>query len=81
MPNRSSRKVTEKNDGRIPGGGEQWLETIAALAVRLRETVRRRSEEWEARKHPGREHDTNWKIEIIVHSQLFAPEGGPAVFA
>jgi signal transduction histidine kinase len=44
-------EIHRKNDGRIPGGGEQRLETIAALAVRLRETVRRLSEEWEARKH------------------------------
>jgi signal transduction histidine kinase len=45
-------EIHRKNDGKIPGGGEQRLETIAALAVRLRETVRRLSEEWEARKHP-----------------------------
>lgn len=45
-------EIRRKKDGRIPGGGEQRLETIATLAVRLRETVRRLSEEWEARKHP-----------------------------
>jgi signal transduction histidine kinase len=45
-------EIRRKNDGEIPGGGVQRLETIAALAVRLRETVRRLSEEWEARKHP-----------------------------
>jgi signal transduction histidine kinase len=45
-------EIRRKNDGRIPSGGEQRLETIALLAVRLRETVRRLSEEWEARKHP-----------------------------
>ncbi len=38
--------------GKLPHGGEQRLETIAALAVRLRETVRRLSQEWEARQHP-----------------------------
>jgi|SRR5690348_6861567 signal transduction histidine kinase len=45
-------EIRRKKDGRVPGGGEQRLETIATLAVRLRETVRRLSEEWEARKHP-----------------------------
>jgi signal transduction histidine kinase len=45
-------EVHRKNDGRLPHGGEQRLETIAALAVRLRETVRRLSQEWEARQHP-----------------------------
>jgi signal transduction histidine kinase len=45
-------EVHRKNDGKLPQGGEQRLETIAALAVRLRETVRRLSQEWEARQHP-----------------------------
>lgn len=45
-------EIRRKKDGKVPGGGEQRLETIATLAVRLRETVRRLSEEWEARKHP-----------------------------
>jgi len=45
-------EIHRKNDGRIPSGGEQRLETIALLAVRLRETVRRLSEEWEERQHP-----------------------------
>jgi signal transduction histidine kinase len=40
-------EVRRKDDGRLPGGGQQRLETIAALAVRLRETVRRLSQEWE----------------------------------
>ena len=40
-------EVRRKNDGRLPSGGRQRLETIAALAVRLRETVRRLSQEWE----------------------------------
>jgi signal transduction histidine kinase len=42
-------EVRRKNDGKMPQGGQQRLETIAALAVRLRETVRRLSQEWEAR--------------------------------
>jgi signal transduction histidine kinase len=42
-------EVRRKSDGRIPSGGLQRLETIAALAVRLRETVRRLSQEWENR--------------------------------
>jgi len=45
-------EVHRKNDGKLPHGGERRLETIAALAVRLRETVRRLSQEWEARQHP-----------------------------
>jgi signal transduction histidine kinase len=42
-------EVRRKNDGRLPYGGQQRLETIAALAVRLREIVRRLSQEAEAR--------------------------------
>jgi signal transduction histidine kinase len=45
-------EVHRNHDGTLPHGGEQRLETIAALAVRLRETVRRLSQEWEARQHP-----------------------------
>jgi signal transduction histidine kinase len=44
-------EVRRKNDGRLPQGGQQRLETIAALAVRLRETVRRLSQECEARQN------------------------------
>ena len=44
-------EVHRKKDGQLPRGGEQRLETIAALAVRLRETVRRLSLEWESRQH------------------------------
>ena len=44
-------EVRRKNDGRLPLGALQRLETIAALAVRLRETVRRLSQECEARRH------------------------------
>jgi signal transduction histidine kinase len=47
-------EVRRKNDGRLPQGGQQRLETIAALAVRLRETVRRLSQECEVRQHPAR---------------------------
>lgn len=42
-------EVRRKNDGRLPEGGKQRIETIAALAVRLRETVRRLSIEWDSR--------------------------------
>lgn len=45
-------EIRRKGDGRIPQGAPQRLETIAALAVRLRESVRRLSLEWEARQHP-----------------------------
>src|SRR4029077_5522856 len=47
-------EVRRKNDGQLPSGGQQRLETIAALAVRLRETVRRLSQDWETRNRlPG----------------------------
>ena len=41
-------EIRRKEDGRLPQGAPQRLETIAALAVRLRETVRRLSQEWES---------------------------------
>jgi signal transduction histidine kinase len=44
-------EVRRKNDGLIPRGGMQRLETIASLAVRLRETVRRLSQQWESGNH------------------------------
>ena len=43
-------EIRRKSDGRLPVGAPQRLETIAALAVRLRETVRRLSQEWESRR-------------------------------
>ena len=46
-------EVRRKNDGQLPNGGQQRLETIATLAVRLRETVRRLSQDWEARHRPA----------------------------
>ena len=46
-------EVRRKNDGRLPDGGQQRLETIATLAVRLRETVRRLSQECEIRQRPA----------------------------
>ncbi len=46
-------EVRRKNDGQLPRGGQQRLETIAALAVRLRETVRRLSQEYETRQNPA----------------------------
>jgi len=45
-------EIRRKSDNRLPEGGQQRVETIAALAVRLRETVRRLSQEWEARRNP-----------------------------
>jgi hypothetical protein len=49
MPSCCWRKYDGKNDGQLPNGGQQRLETIAALAVRLRETVHRLSQDWESR--------------------------------
>ena len=45
-------EIRRKSDGRLPQCAPQRLETIAALAVRLRESVRRLSLEWESRQHP-----------------------------
>ena len=45
-------EIHRTSDGRVPHGAEQRLETIAGLAVRMRETVRRLSQEWETRQHP-----------------------------
>jgi signal transduction histidine kinase len=45
-------EIHRKSDNRLPEGGQQRVETIAALAVRLRETVRRLSTEWESRRNP-----------------------------
>jgi signal transduction histidine kinase len=45
-------EIHRTSDGRIPYGAEQRLETIAGLAVRMRETVRRLSQVWETRQHP-----------------------------
>jgi len=44
-------ELRRKKDDRLPAGAQMRLETIAALAVRLRETVRRLSQEWEARQN------------------------------
>jgi signal transduction histidine kinase len=45
-------EIHKKDDGKLPHGGRQRVETIAALAVRLRETVRRLSQELEAWRTP-----------------------------
>jgi signal transduction histidine kinase len=44
-------EIRRKGDGCLTQGAPQRLETIAALAVRLRETVRRLSQEWESSQH------------------------------
>jgi signal transduction histidine kinase len=48
-------EIRRNDDGRLPAGGLQRVETIAALAVRLRETIRRLSQEWEVRNAVPRE--------------------------
>lgn len=45
-------EIRRKRDDRLPQGAPQRLETIVALGVRLRETVRRLSQEWEVRQNP-----------------------------
>lgn len=42
-------EISRRNDGQLPSGGLQRVETIAALAMRMRETVRQLSQEWEQR--------------------------------
>lgn len=48
-------EIRRKGDGRLPGGAQQRLETIASLAVRLRESVRRLSQDWASRHSPASE--------------------------
>ena len=48
-------EIARKKDGKLPDGGLERVETIAALAVRMRETVRQLSHEWEARNDPVRQ--------------------------
>ena len=42
-------EINRKKDGRLPFGGLERVETIAALAMRMRETVRQLSHQWEVR--------------------------------
>ncbi len=48
-------EIHRNRDGKLPAGGLQRLETIAALAVRLRETIRRLSQEWDVQPVARRE--------------------------
>jgi signal transduction histidine kinase len=48
-------EIACKKDGKLPHGGLERVETIAALAVRMRETVRQLSHQWEARNDPVRQ--------------------------
>jgi signal transduction histidine kinase len=48
-------EIARKKDGKLPHGGLERVETIAALAMRMRETVRQLSREWEARNDPVRQ--------------------------
>lgn len=48
-------EIRRNDDCRLPAGGLQRLETITTLAVRLRETIRRLSQEWEVRNAVPRE--------------------------
>ena len=43
-------ELRRRGDDRLPPGAQQRLETITDLAVRLRETVRRLSQQWEERQ-------------------------------
>jgi signal transduction histidine kinase len=48
-------EVRRRNDGRLPQGAQQRLETITDLAVRMREAVRRLSQQWEAHHADARQ--------------------------
>ena len=48
-------EIARKQDGKMPYGGLERVETIAALAMRMRETVRQWSHEWETRNDPVRQ--------------------------
>ncbi|MDQ1406608.1 MAG: His Kinase (phospho-acceptor) domain [Acidobacteriaceae bacterium] len=48
-------EIVGKKDGKLPYGGLERVETIAALAMRMRETVRQLSHEWETRNDPVRQ--------------------------
>jgi signal transduction histidine kinase len=48
-------EIARKNDGKLPHGGLQRVETIAARAMRMHETVRQLSHQWEARNDPVRQ--------------------------
>ena len=45
-------KIARKKDGKLRYGGLERVETIAALAMSMRETVRQLRHEWEARNDP-----------------------------
>ena len=45
-------EMRRQDDGQLSKGRQQRVETIAALAVRMRETVRRLSERWESHHDP-----------------------------
>lgn len=47
-------EVRRQKDGRLPQGAQERLQTIADLAVRLRETVRRLSQQWAERQAGAR---------------------------
>jgi signal transduction histidine kinase len=47
-------EIRQRNDQRLPRAAQQRLETVTDLAVRMRETIRRLSHEWESRHDPVR---------------------------
>lgn len=47
-------EVRRRTDGRLPEAGIQRLETITDLAMRMRETIRRLSHQWESQHDPVR---------------------------
>jgi len=45
-------EIARKKDGKLPHGGLERVETSAALAMRMRETVSQLSHQWETRNDP-----------------------------
>jgi signal transduction histidine kinase len=48
-------EIARKKDGKLPHVGLERVETTAALAMKMRETVRQLSQQWEARNGPAQE--------------------------
>jgi len=57
---------TIENDGKLPQGAQMRLETIAALAVRLRETVRRLSQEWENEPRGVEQSEVKFSCALLI---------------
>src|ERR1700730_15463240 len=48
-------EIARKKDGKLPAGGKEGGESIGALAVRMRGTVRQLCHKWETKNDPVRQ--------------------------